>query len=97
MFDRLFSPLEIGPVEIKNRIQITPHEQQYLEDGLPSETMINYYLERAKGGAGLLEVSQLSSKPPKVHFFPTGRRTPRRRFPLVSNPDIVPGAQEAFQ
>ncbi|MDG6998803.1 MAG: hypothetical protein JRN15_06790, partial [Nitrososphaerota archaeon] len=53
LFDKLFSPLNIGNVEIKNRIQITPHEQQYLENGLPTETMINYYVERARGGAGL--------------------------------------------
>ncbi len=86
MFDRLFAPLEIGPVTIKNRIQSTPHEQQYLEDGLPSETMIQYYIERAKGGTGLLEVSQLFIK------APDGWETDSaRRFPLVPNPAIVPG------
>jgi 2,4-dienoyl-CoA reductase-like NADH-dependent reductase (Old Yellow Enzyme family) len=94
LFDRLFAPLNIGPVEIKNRIQITPHEQQYLEDGLPSETMINYYLERAKGGAGLLEVSQLFIKPSEGAFFPNWETDSARRFPLMNNPAIVPGLRK---
>jgi 2,4-dienoyl-CoA reductase-like NADH-dependent reductase (Old Yellow Enzyme family)/thioredoxin reductase len=90
-FDKLFSPLQIGPVEIKNRIQVTPHEQQYLKDGLPTETMIDYYLERAKGGAGLLEVSQLFIKSSTGTVFPNWETDSARRFPLVSNPGIVPG------
>ncbi len=91
MYDRLFAPLDIGPVEIKNRIQITPHEQQYLVDGLPSQTMIEYYLERARGGTGLLEVSQLFIKASEGAFFPNWTTDSARRFPLVTNPEIVPG------
>jgi len=91
MFDRLFSPLVIGPVEIKNRVQITPHEQQYLKDGLPTETMINYYIERAKGGTGLLEVSQLFIRASTGTVFPDWETDSARRFPLVPNPEIVPG------
>jgi hypothetical protein len=80
MFDNLFSPLEIGEIEIKNRIQVTPHEQQYLENGLPSDTMIHYYIERAMGGAGLLEVSQIYIKASLELFFPTGTRIAQRDF-----------------
>jgi 2,4-dienoyl-CoA reductase-like NADH-dependent reductase (Old Yellow Enzyme family) len=64
MFDALFSPLKIVPITIVNRIQITPHQQQYFFDCLPTDTLIHYYIERAKGGAGLLEVSQLFVKAP---------------------------------
>ena len=91
MFERLFSPLDIGPVQIKNRIQVTPHEQQYLRDGLPTDTMIHYYTERAKGGVGLLEVSQLFIKPSEGAVFPNWETDSARRFPLVTNPEIVPG------
>ena len=91
MFDRLFSPLDIGPVQIKNRIQVTPHEQQYLKDGLPSDTMIHYYVERAKGGVGLLEVSQLFIRPSEGVVFPDWETDSARRFPLVTTPEIVPG------
>ena len=91
MFDRLFSPLQIGDIEIKNRIQVTPHEQQYLENGLPSETMLHYYIERAMGGAGLLEVSQLFIKASSGAVFPRWDTDSARRFPLVTDPAIVPG------
>lgn len=91
MFERLFSPLNIGNVEIKNRIQITPHEQQYLENGLPTETMINYYVERAKGGAGLLEVSQIYIKAPFGVVFPDWNTDSAKRFPIVSVDEVIPG------
>ncbi|MDA4130130.1 MAG: hypothetical protein OK457_05130, partial [Thaumarchaeota archaeon] len=91
MFDKLFSPLDIGEAEIKNRIQVTPHEQQYLKDGLPSDTMVHYYTERAMGGAGLLEVSQLFIRASRGVAFPDWNSDSARRFPLVPNPAIVPG------
>jgi len=91
LFDKLFSSLDIGPVRIKNRIQVTPHEQQYLKDGLPTDTMIHYYIERAMGGVGLLEVSQLFIKPSEGAVFPNWETDSARRFPLVTNPEIVPG------
>jgi 2,4-dienoyl-CoA reductase-like NADH-dependent reductase (Old Yellow Enzyme family) len=94
MFDKLFSPLCIGNVEIKNRIQITPHEQQYLENGLPTETMIHYYIERAKGGAGLLEVSQIYIKAPFGIGLPDWKFDSARRFPFVSRSEIVPGLRK---
>jgi 2,4-dienoyl-CoA reductase-like NADH-dependent reductase (Old Yellow Enzyme family)/pyruvate/2-oxoglutarate dehydrogenase complex dihydrolipoamide dehydrogenase (E3) component len=86
LFERLFSPLQIGPVTIPNRIQVTPHELQYLEDGLVSDTMVDYYRERARGGAGLLELSQLAVKP-----APEWGEDSARRHPMQSRPEIVPG------
>lgn len=91
MFEKLFSPIQIGNIEIKNRIQITPHEQQYLEDGRPSETMLNYYVERAKGGTGLLEVSQIYIKAPFGVVFPDWNSDSAKRFPIVSVEEIIPG------
>jgi mycofactocin system FadH/OYE family oxidoreductase 2 len=57
-FKYLFTPLQIGPVTIRNRIVQTAHAKQY-EDFfdnycLTSERNAWYYAERAKGGAGLL-------------------------------------------
>jgi 2,4-dienoyl-CoA reductase-like NADH-dependent reductase (Old Yellow Enzyme family)/thioredoxin reductase len=53
--------------------------------------MIDYYIERAKGGAGLLEVSQLFIKASEGEVFPDWETDSARRFPLVTNPAIVPG------
>ncbi|MHB2036896.1 MAG: oxidoreductase, partial [Nitrososphaerales archaeon] len=91
MLDKLFSPLDLGPVTIKNRIQITPHEQQYFENGLPTDTLRNYYVERAKGGAGLLEVSQIYVKTPHGMRMANWEEDSARRFSLINSQEIVPG------
>lgn len=54
-YEMLFSPMKIGSVEIKNRICMPPMLMGFGRfDGTPTEKMINYYEERAKGGAGLI-------------------------------------------
>jgi 2,4-dienoyl-CoA reductase-like NADH-dependent reductase (Old Yellow Enzyme family)/thioredoxin reductase len=97
MFETLFSPLEIGPITIKNRIQITPHELQYMNDGLSTETVVFYYAERAKGGVGLMEVSQLMIKPPFGLVMPDWEHDSARRFPLVCKPELIPGLEKLSQ
>lgn len=51
----LSSPMKIGNVEIKNRVVLPPMLMGFGQfDGKPTEKMMNYYEERAKGGAGLI-------------------------------------------
>jgi mycofactocin system FadH/OYE family oxidoreductase 2 len=51
----LFSPKKMGSLKIKNRIVFLPHYPALeTDDGTIKDTYINYYAERAKGGAGLL-------------------------------------------
>ncbi len=59
-FEHLFSPLDLGPVVLRNRIFLTPHATMFASDdrdNLPGETLALYCAERAKGGAALIEVS----------------------------------------
>lgn len=54
-YDMLFSPMKIGKVEIKNRIVMAPMCMGFGQyNGCATETMMNYYEERAKGGVGLI-------------------------------------------
>lgn len=55
MYDLLFTPMNIGRLEIKNRFVMPPMSSHYT-DGRHhlSEQACNYYAERAKGGFGLL-------------------------------------------
>lgn len=54
-YDILFSPMKIGTMEVKNRIVMTAAEFSLGQmNGEPTERMINYYEERAKGGVGLI-------------------------------------------
>ena len=54
-YSLLFSPIKIGHVEIKNRIVMAPMTTGYAhDDGEASQTLIDFYLERANGGVGLV-------------------------------------------
>lgn len=54
-YDMLFSPMKIGGCEIKNRIVMSPMMLGFgTFSGNATEQMMNYYEERAKGGAGLI-------------------------------------------
>lgn len=54
-FDHLFSPIEIGPVSIRNRIVSTAMISNLADrDHLPNERHAYYYAEKAKGGVGLI-------------------------------------------
>jgi mycofactocin system FadH/OYE family oxidoreductase 2 len=53
-YPNLFSPLRIGPVTVRNRIMQTAHVKLFTLDGLDSKRNVDYQVERARGGAGLL-------------------------------------------
>ena len=51
----MFSPMKIGTMEVKNRIVMTAAEFSLGQtNGTPTERMIRYYEERAKGEVGLI-------------------------------------------
>ena len=53
-FPALFSPIEIGPRTIKNRICCSAHADALAEDGMPTERTVRYYELKARGGAGFM-------------------------------------------
>lgn len=55
-YDRLFNPEYIGNCKVKNRIIMAPMGNINMADpiGRPTQKMIDYFVERAKGGTGLL-------------------------------------------
>lgn len=53
-FPRLFSPLDIGPRRVKNRICCSAHADSLAEDGMPTERTVRYYELKARGGAGFV-------------------------------------------
>jgi 2,4-dienoyl-CoA reductase-like NADH-dependent reductase (Old Yellow Enzyme family)/thioredoxin reductase len=57
-FSRLFEPLEARGKELRNRIVLPAMNTNYANpDGSVSERFTRFYVERGKGGAGLLIVS----------------------------------------
>jgi len=60
----LWSPLQIGPVTVRNRVVFSAHLTNYAtQDGLPSEQHAAYYAARAAGGAGLIITEEHSTHP----------------------------------
>ena len=54
-FEHLLSPMNIGTLTVKNRTVMTAAEMSLgRPDGTPTERLMDYYEERAKGGVGLI-------------------------------------------
>jgi 2,4-dienoyl-CoA reductase-like NADH-dependent reductase (Old Yellow Enzyme family) len=54
-FKRLFTPITIQGMELRNRIVLLPMSTGFIElDESGGNHFINFYVRRAKGGAGLL-------------------------------------------
>ncbi len=56
MYDHLFSPLTINKTEIKNRIAYPSLGTLFSYEGKPNDKHINFFREKARGGAGLVTV-----------------------------------------
>ena len=54
-FEKMFSPIQIGPIEVKNRFVVPPMGNNFANtDGTMSDQSVAYYGARAKGGFGLI-------------------------------------------
>ena len=54
-FPNLFSPINLGPLTLRNRIAMGPLTRQMAEtNGTPTDEMAAYYARRARGGVGLI-------------------------------------------
>ena len=56
MWRKLFSPIKLNKLEIKNRIVMPAFGLKYCDDRRPGDRLIAFYEARARGGCGLLIV-----------------------------------------
>ena len=56
--NRVWEPLEIGTTRVKNRIMMTAQTTLYGKDNILGDRHVDYYRERAKGGAALFICEQ---------------------------------------
>lgn len=82
-FPHIFSPLQVGPIELRSRVLITAHVPRLADDNIPGPRYAEYHRVRARGGAGM----QLTGGTP-VH--PTSGRAAGN---ALENTDdrIIPG------
>lgn len=70
-YELLASPMKIGSCEIKNRIVMPPMLMGFGHfDGKPTEKLMDYYEERAKGGCGLImtEITRVNDRTGSAAF-----------------------------
>ena len=55
VFQKLFEPISIGSMELKNRAVMAPMATHFAGlNGEATQCLIDYYAERARGGVGLI-------------------------------------------
>jgi len=79
---KLFEPIKIGDVEIKNRIVMSPMALGFCEDdGTINDRFVEFYTQRAQGGAGLIIVV--------TGYNDFGNKMPRS--PALEDEKFLPG------
>ena len=80
-YNEMFSPVQINRLRLKNRLVMAPigNISMCEETGRPSEKMIAYFAERAKGGVGLIttglvpvthHIDHSLTEPGQLSYFP---------------------------
>jgi 2,4-dienoyl-CoA reductase-like NADH-dependent reductase (Old Yellow Enzyme family)/thioredoxin reductase len=83
---KLFEPFKIGTMKLKNRIVMPPMGTNFsAEGGSVTKRLKNYYVERAKGGVGLIIVEG-------AYVEPKGRGSVRQL--AVDHNNKIPGLRE---
>jgi hypothetical protein len=80
-YDRMFSPIQVNSITLKNRIVMAPmgNIDMCEETGRPNDKMLQYFFARAKGGVGLIttglvrSVMELTIRLRKRTIFHTSR------------------------
>ena len=55
-YERLFTPIEINGMALKNRLVEAAIQLHYCPDGYANEKITEFYKARARGGVGLIIV-----------------------------------------
>src|SRR4030043_2487092 len=77
----LFKPIAIGTLELKNRLVLPPHVTLLANEmGFVTERLVNYHIERAKGGMGLIIIEPACVESPRGKIVPRQLRIDRDNF-----------------
>ncbi|MBW2366888.1 MAG: NADH:flavin oxidoreductase, partial [Deltaproteobacteria bacterium] len=81
---KVFTPISIGSMTLKNRIVLAALQTSLCHDGYPTEPFIAFFEHLAKSGASMINVggATVSQDPPGLQF-PSG--------PAVADDKLIPG------
>lgn len=85
-YNALFQPIQINSLQMKNRLVMAPMGNISMcdETGRPNEKMLSYFIERAKGGVGLITtglipvtqgIDNTLIEPGRLSYFPRLNRS----------------------
>lgn len=88
-YTRLFSALQVNRLRIKNRIVMGPMANLNMaeESGRPNNKMIQYFIERARGGVGLITTGCVPIRPAGDPALT--EKDGRTSFPLITGSRTV--------
>ncbi|HEX3979067.1 MAG TPA: FAD-dependent oxidoreductase [Solirubrobacteraceae bacterium] len=59
----LLAPIQLGPVQLRNRVVSTSHQTSLVHDHLPTDDLIAYHEARARGGTGAIFIEATATDP----------------------------------
>ena len=68
-YNNLFSPIKLGEITVKNRIFMPPISTNLADKGYVTDTLVEHYAARAKGGVGLI-VTEVTTVEPVYTYLP---------------------------
>lgn len=86
---KLFEPIYIGGMELKNRLVMAPMTLNLCRDGFVTERMISFFKERAKGGVGLIIIGD------GIVDFPIGNNS--KEALAIDNDKYIPGLRKLVE
>ena len=103
-YTAMFSPIQINRTTVKNRLVMAPMGNICMceETGRPNDKMIQYFIERAKGGVGLITsglipvsfgIDNSIIELDKLSYFP---RIDRSRTVFAAWRDLAAGVPSAY-
>ncbi len=84
MLRKLYQPIQIGPIEVKNRICMPALTLNYADNRHCSQRIIDFYEARAAGGCGLLIVGGIG-----IDLIGSGTI-----MPTIESDEYIPGYQK---
>lgn len=81
-YSHLFSPIKIGETTVKNRIFMPPISTNLADKGYVTDTLVEHYAARAKGGVGLI-VTEVTTIEPVYTYLPG--------YMSISDDSYIPG------
>lgn len=89
MYPKLFEPIQIGSMKLKNRLILSGINVNYAaEDGKVTKRLKDFYVERAKGGVGMVQTG-ICYVDPLGRFF--------TNMMGIHDDSVIPGLKEMAQ